>query len=156
MANGKEQEPRLGQESEIRGKQYGSDFRKQFLWSKAQEFAADLIELSREIPRDDSSSSIIRQLVRASASIAANIAEGYGRYSQAAYRNHLSIARGSAFETESWLDLLVRTGYLSSEVGEAHIARCVEIQKLVTARMKSLDSGKSYATKETGPEWDVE
>jgi hypothetical protein len=41
-------------------------------------------------------------------------------------------------------------------VGEAHIARCVEIQKLVTARMKSLDSGKSYATKETGPEWDVE
>ena len=45
-------------------------------------------------------------MMRSAGSVPANIAEGYGRYSQAAYRSHLSIARGSLFETQSWIDLL--------------------------------------------------
>ena len=139
MTNGQTREP------------VGSDFRRQVLWQKAQAFAAELVGLATQLPRDRASDVIGTQLLRAGASIAANIAEGYGRYSQAAYRNHLSIARGSAFETESWLDLLARRGYLTSKQSEELISRCTEVQKLLTVSMKSLSEGKSYAVKEEAP-----
>jgi len=125
----------------------GSDFRKQILWQKAQMFAVCISEVVLDLPRDRAADVLANQLLRASTSIAANIAEGYGRYSQAAYRNHLSIARGSAFEVESWLDLLIRRKYLTREAGEALIDSCVELQKLITLRMKSLSAGQTYAKK---------
>lgn len=134
----------------------GSDFRRSVLWQKAQELAASLTTTTRDLPRDRATDIIGNQILRSGASIAANIAEGYGRYSQAAYKNHLSIARGSAFETESWLDLLIRTGYVSSEAGEKLINLCTEVQKLITARMKSLDGGKTYAVREDAVDYEAE
>ena len=126
----------------------GSEIRRQQLWQKAQSFAADLVSFTAKLPRNPTTDVISTQLVRSGASIAANIAEGYGRYSQPAYRNHLSIARGSAFETESWLDLLSRCGHLSAANGPTLMAKCTELEKLLTLRMKSLSSGKTYAVKE--------
>src|SRR5215216_5314770 len=82
------------------------------LWREAQAFAERVARLVVSMRRDVAADAIARQLVRAAGSVPANIAEGYGRYSQAAYRNHLSIARGSAFEAQSWLDLLMRRGYV--------------------------------------------
>ena len=84
----------------------GSDFRRQILWQKAQAFAESVSALVVELPSDRVVDVIANQLIRSATSISANIAEGSGQYSQAAYRSHLSIARGSSFEVESWLDLL--------------------------------------------------
>lgn len=126
----------------------GSEFRRSILWQKAQTFAADITTLVRDLPRDRAADAIGTQLMRSGASIAANIAEGYGRFSQAAYRSHLSIARGSAFETESWLDLLERQNYIATDVATALIAQGTKLQKPITARMKTLNAGKTYALKE--------
>jgi four helix bundle protein len=133
-----------------------SDFRKQLLWRKAQDFAAEVAELVSNLPRDRAADTIGNQLLRSAGSIAANIAEGYGRYSQAAYRSHLSIARGSAFESESWIDLLMRRVYVTVERGEQLIDLCKESQKLLTLRMKSLGDGKTYATREDGLEYEID
>ena len=93
--------------------------------------------------------SLVDQIRRASASVCANIAEGYGRYSQAAYRSHLSIARGSLFETHSWLDLLHRSGFLEDDQKTKLIEECQSVGKLLTLRMKSLSTGNlSYAREE--------
>ena len=43
------------------------------------------------------------QLVRSCDSIAANISEGWGRRTYRENRNYLYIARGSLFETKTWL-----------------------------------------------------
>jgi len=126
----------------------GSMFRGQMLWQKAQAFAVALVALVRDLPNDRAADSIGRQLFRAGSSIGANIAEGYGRYSPGAYRNHLSIARGSAFEAEGWLDLLVQSGYTSRELGELLIAQCTELQKLLSYRMKVLEQRKPRAPKD--------
>jgi four helix bundle protein len=106
-----------------------SDFRQQLLWREAQEFAADLTLLVKNMHRDQASNIVGHRLLRAGGSIATNIAGGHGRFSMGAYRNHLSIARGSAFESKSWLDLLVRTEYLTTSDGERLIERCPEIEK---------------------------
>ena len=44
------------------------------------------------------------QLVRATDSIRANIAEAFGRWSAKDQRRMLYMARGSAYETEHWLE----------------------------------------------------
>jgi four helix bundle protein len=132
-----------------------SDFRRMVLWQKAQSLADDVIEVIATMPRDRASDVIAHQLLRAVTSIAANIAEGYGRYSRASYRNHLSIARGSAFEVESWLDLLQRRGYIAPESAHSLLSGCVEVQKLLTLRMKSLEKTTGYAVREEEYEYEL-
>ena len=139
----------------MRDPEVASDFRRQLLWLKAQEFAVDVAAVLKSLPQNREVDIIAGQLLRSAGSIAANIAEGYGRYSQAAYRNHLSIARGSAFESVSWLDLLVRSEYVPQPVGDKLINKCIEIQKLLTLRMKSLSEGKTYAVREEVAIYDV-
>ncbi|MFO7614327.1 MAG: four helix bundle protein [Bacteroidales bacterium] len=50
-----------------------------------------------------SKDTIGKQLVRAADSITANISEGYGRYYYKDAKNFLYYARGSLYETKSWI-----------------------------------------------------
>jgi four helix bundle protein len=52
------------------------------------------------------------QLVRAADSVAANIAEAYGRWSILDQRRMLHIARGSLFETSHWVSIAAARGLL--------------------------------------------
>lgn len=110
------------------------------IWNRAQDHAARVIKLTLELPNTVAAREIGRQLVRAAGSIGDNIAEGHGRYTIAAYRNHLSIAKGSASEVGSWLDLLRRIDYIdaATEV-ELHSESSVIIGALVN-RMRALES----------------
>jgi four helix bundle protein len=56
------------------------------------------------------------QLLRAADSVGANIAEAYGRHGYRDQRRLLYVARGSAYETEHWIDRAVTRGLLSFEV----------------------------------------
>ncbi|HEU5089904.1 MAG TPA: four helix bundle protein, partial [Roseiflexaceae bacterium] len=88
-------------------------YRNLILWQQAQELAHDIIQITKRMTLSWASAIIARQIISAATSIGANIAEGHGRFSVAAHRNHLSIARGSAAETDSWLDLMRREGILN-------------------------------------------
>ena len=86
----------------------GYSYRQLDIWERSQVLAVRVITIARQLPRDPGMSVIARQLVGSVGSIGANIAEGHGRFSRAAYANHLSIAKGSASEVGSWLNLLRR------------------------------------------------
>jgi four helix bundle protein len=137
------------------GARVGSNFRSMALWRESQSFAERVAELVVELPKDIAATSIGSQLVRSAGSIPANIAEGYGRFSQAAYRNHLSIARGSAFESESWLDLLHRRHYLDDEAARELLALCSSVQQKITTRMRELGNGKQTYAKEEGESYEA-
>ncbi|MHB8376045.1 MAG: four helix bundle protein [Dehalococcoidia bacterium] len=89
-------------------------FRNLILWQKAQALTVQVIEITSSMPRTPAADVIARQIIRSSSSIAANIAEGHGRYSPRAHANYLLIARGSACETDSWLDLLRRQSFIDA------------------------------------------
>lgn len=75
-------------------------------WQKSYRLARDVIALSRKLPQDPVTTILVRQIIRSSTSIGANIAEGYGRYKGKEYDRFLQIALGSAQETEHWLMLI--------------------------------------------------
>jgi four helix bundle protein len=119
--------------------EYPYGFRSLILWQKSQELALEIAKLVARLPRDSVASVLGRQVMASAASIGANIAEGYGRYAVGAYRNHLSIVRGSACETDGWLDLLHRAGYIDQEAESRLHGLCMEVVKLLTTRMIGLE-----------------
>jgi len=125
------------------------DFTRLILWQRSQDLAAEIAAFVASLPRNRAADIIGTQVMRSAGSVPANIAEGYGRFSQAAYRNHLSIARGSLFETQSWIDLLHRTGLIEITQKATLIEACQEVGKLLTVWMKALSNGnQSYAREE--------
>ena len=131
-------------------------FRGLLVWQKAQALAVLVSQQTSKLPRTRSSDVMVSQIVRSAGSVPANIAEGYGRYYEAAYRNHLSIARGSLFETESWVDLMFRLELISNDVNNHLIASCHEVGRLLTAQMKNLSRGDNKRTREPSPSYEVE
>lgn len=111
----------------------------------ARSLAVDVYKISRRFPKDDSTRVATRQLVASVTSIRANIAEGHGRYSKSAYRNHLSIARGSATETEDWIDFLVSIDLLNEEEGRVLSRRCQQIIASLTRAMRRLSNDLGQA-----------
>ncbi|HEX3703527.1 MAG TPA: four helix bundle protein [Vicinamibacterales bacterium] len=64
---------------------------------------------------------ITSQMRRAAVSIPANLAEGHCRRTSGAYAHHVSIALGSHGELETYIEVVARLGYLTTEQ-KAHSA----------------------------------
>lgn len=145
-------------------------FRNLILWQRAQELAVQVIRLTQRLPQNWANAVIARQVIASATSIGANIAEGHGRYTPGAHRNHLSIAKGSEAETDSWLDVLRRLGSLSEAEEQALHAECLWIMTSLTSKIRDLehversspgtvrDPAESYAAREyvgveAGPSW---
>lgn len=124
-------------------------FQKLVVWQKAQNLATEIVGLVDGLPGTRSPGTLGNQVLRSAYSVAANVAEGYGRYSEPAYRHHLSIARGSLFETESWFDLLRCAGYVRDEQADQLTAQCEEIARMLTATVKPLRTSKSFGEEVT-------
>ena len=122
-------------------------YRNLILWQKAQELTLEIVKIVGGLPRDSVTSVAVPQIIRSASSVAANIAEGHGRYSLAAHRNHLSIAKGSACETDGWLDLLRRAGYLDSSAEARLHGTCEELIRMLTAKILDLERRERPARK---------
>lgn len=75
-------------------------------WQKSFETTKQILGLIKKLPMEQMTKIVVNQLIRASCSVGANIAEGYGRYRGKEYERFLQIALGSANETEYWLLIL--------------------------------------------------
>jgi len=82
---------------------------------------------------------LVLQLLRAITSVGANIAEGYGRYYKKSYRQFLSIARGSCFEVEYWLEVALELNKFNNEMLLEYKHRNREIIKMLSIMMKNLE-----------------
>ena len=125
-------------------------FKNLLLWQKAQELTVVVAKLVDRLPRRRSADAIAMQLLRATSSVAANIAEGHGRFSFAAYRNHLSIAKGSAAEARSWVDLASRLDYFDPEMTVQLDSAMNELIASLTRRMRALEAQESAAKRRNG------
>ena len=82
-----------------------------------------------------------KQLLRSGTSIGANIAESQQAQSRPDFISKLNIALKEAVETNYWLRLLYATNFLSNAEFSSIMDDCREIEKLLTAVLKSTKSG---------------
>ena len=89
------------------------NYKKVVAWQRADQSTIEVYRLTRKFPKEEVYG-LTAQLRRAAFSVAANIAEGAGRETDAEYRRFLHIARGSLSETEYFLHLAHNLEYLSA------------------------------------------
>lgn len=83
------------------------------------------------------------QAVRASTSIALNLAEGNGRRSKADRRHFFYIARGSLYECLPLLEFFRRTGVISNSQSDQLKIDIEEISKMINALICSVGKNQT-------------
>ena len=83
------------------------------VWSKAVDFAVRVIELVDSLDTSRKHFRLLEQIEASSTSISTNIAEGKGRFSKKQFVHYCYIARGSLYETMTFLEIFKRVGWIS-------------------------------------------
>lgn len=115
------------------------DFRELKVWEKAHQLTLEVYKATTNFPRDELYG-LTSQIRRASASVAANIAEGCGRGGVAELRRYLQISMGSASELEYHLLLARDLKILDGTTYELLAPRVTEIKRMLTSFMQKLSA----------------
>ena len=102
------------------------------VWARAMDLAEGVNALVRSFPKQEEYR-MAAQLARSSVSIPANIAEGFVRGTRKDYGHFISIARGSAAETETLLLLSARLALAPASRIDPLLAVTDETARMLTA-----------------------
>ena len=99
--------------------------------------AAEVFQLARALPSVERFD-MTQQMRSAAISIAANIAEGKGRTQPRDFARFIGIARGSAYELDTYLVLAERFRYLKPEQLASADKLLEEIRRMLTGLLRRL------------------
>ena len=115
---------------------------KSVMLDRAKDFAVDVVELCRNIKETKRETVLTNQLLRAGTSIGANIHESKYAHSTADFVAKMQIALKECYESEYWLELLNKTGYVSNEQYKPLLNNCGAIRRMLIA---SINTAKENA-----------
>ena len=110
-------------------------FRRLNVWEKAHELTLNVYKVTARFPKEELYA-LTSQLKRAASSVAANIAEGCGRGSDADFARFLLIAMGSASELEYHLLLARDLKFLSETDYQGLDTRTIEVKRMLASLIK--------------------
>jgi len=114
------------------------------VWNKAVDFAVKVIDIVDAINTSRKHFRLLEQIEASSGSISANIAEGKGRFSKKEFVQYCYIARGSLYETMTFLEIFKRKGWISvkdlSSLRKEGISIASMIKGLINSIQKSTQS----------------
>ena len=112
-------------------------YRDLHVWQAAIQLAVVCYEQTKTFPVSETYG-LTSQIRRSGTSIAANIAEGYGRDHIGSYVQFLRVAQGSLKELETHITIATRIGYLENSKEEHLLKKCEEIGKMLRALIRNL------------------
>ena len=113
------------------------DFKDLKVWHKAHRFVIDVYQHSRSFPADERFG-LTAHLRKSATSAPSNIAEGCGRESERELARFLSIAAGSASESEYQLLLARDLRYLQPEVHRQLDDQVNEVKRMLNSFIRTL------------------
>lgn len=111
------------------------NFREYDFWKDSMNLTKRIYLLTDKFPKFNG---LINQIQRASVSIPSNIAEGAAKSSTIDFARYLEIALGSAYETETQVELSYSIGYISSSERDELIASIQSIERRLTSFINTL------------------
>ena len=112
-------------------------YRDLVVWQRAMDIAEETYRITAAFPRAEQFG-LTSQARRAAASVAANIAEGYGRGTRPSYASFVRIAQGSLKELETHLILSARVGLTSSASIEGVLQNADELGRMLRSLLNKL------------------
>ena len=126
------------------------NYKEIIVWQKSVALTTDLYKLTSQFP-DTERYGLISQIRRATTSIAANIAEGWGRGSRGEYIQFLTVARGSLMELETHLIVASNLHFLKTDEFDSVSKPVNDIEKMLNRLIAVLRSTRNagHRTRET-------
>lgn len=118
-----------------------SSYRDLEIWQFSMQLAKEMYSFTREFPKEELYG-LTSQIRRASVSIPANIAEGYGRDNPGDYSRFLQIAQGSLKELETLVLLACDVGIAEPAAIEAPLSLADRIGRMLRSLIRSIQSRK--------------
>ncbi|RMD66713.1 four helix bundle protein [Candidatus Parcubacteria bacterium] len=116
------------------------------LRDKSFAFALRVVKMARLLQQEQNEYVLSRQVLRSGTAIGALVREAEQAESRADFIHKLAIALKEANETEYWLMLLQKSGYISPSAGQSMLADVEELLKLLTASIKTAKSNRKEAS----------
>lgn len=107
------------------------------LMIKSKAFALEVIKVCKELRAAKCESALINQLLRSGTSIRANIHESKYAHGTADFIARMQIALKECYESEYWLELLNRTGYIPEDQYKPLQNDCGLIRRMLIASCRT-------------------
>ena len=120
------------------------DFRDLKVWQKSREIRREIWTLCKGFPKEETYR-LCDQMIRASRSAAACIAEGYGRFHYQETIQFCRQARGSLYELIDHFDVALECGYMDDEQTGSLISNIKEAIRLLNGYIKYLKERKDLS-----------
>ena len=112
------------------------------VWQRAHQFVLDVYQYTKTYPKEELFG-LTSQYRRAAISIAANLAEGYGKKGINDKIRFYNIAEGSINECRYYIILSQDLGYISKRDGQSLYTALSIIQKMLSSYVKGILQHKS-------------
>ena len=113
------------------------------VWQKAIDWASEIVSLSDGLETNRGHFRLMEQLESACSSVAMNIVEGKGRYSQKEFIQFLYVARGSLYETITLLEIFSIQNWITKDKFVELKERGKEVAKMLNALINSIKGRSS-------------
>jgi four helix bundle protein len=107
------------------------------LQNKSYDFALQIVNLSKQLIKENREYVLSKQVLRSGTSVGANIVEANGAISKADFSAKMSIAYKECLETKYWLSLLKDSGDLDQKIFKDLFAKADEIAKILFSILKT-------------------
>ena len=112
------------------------------VWKKSLDFVEKVYRASAAFPSEERFG-LTSQIRRAAASVSANIAQGAARTGTGEFLQFLSVASGSLAETETFLILAGRLGFLPAVEQGILLSQADELGRMLSGLKRSLQTRRS-------------
>ena len=112
---------------------------KSILLDKSKEFAVETVKLCRRVAREKHEFNMTDQLIRSATSVGANVHESKYAQSAADFVNKLKVALKECYESEYWLEVLVKTDIISDEEYRSGTAMCSALRRMLISSVNTTE-----------------
>lgn len=114
------------------------DYKNLKVWIKGHQLVLEIVSICKTFPRTDEALVIKKQLIRACMSIPTNIVEGYGGKGGSSFKNYLTIALRTTYETDYLIFLSHELGLISKVQHGSLSAKTMDIIRMLSKFISKL------------------